>query len=174
MFPKKSFREQPQQAANGLRINDQIKAWKVRLIDQNGENVGVIGNKEALQKSREVGLDLVEIAPEANPPVAKIMDYGKYVFEQKKKVKDNTHKAPDDKEIRLTPNIEIADLEVKVKKIQEFIEEGSKVTLSFKLRGREMKHQYRCVEVVKKVTEIIKDIANVEEKGGVWIVSRKA
>jgi len=174
LFPKKSFREQPQQAANGLRINDQIKAWKVRLIDQNGENVGVIGNKEALQKSREVGLDLVEIAPEANPPVAKIMDYGKYVFEQKKKVKDNTHKAPDDKEIRLTPNIEIADLEVKVKKIQEFIEEGSKVTLSFKLRGREMKHQYRCVEVVKKVTEIIKDIANVEEKGGVWIVSRKA
>ena len=71
MFPKKSFREQPQLKENGLKINDKIKAWKVLVIDHNGNNLGVLGNKEAIQKSRDVGLDLVEIAPEANPPVVR-------------------------------------------------------------------------------------------------------
>jgi translation initiation factor IF-3 len=173
LFPKKNFRDQPVEKENSIRINDKIKAYKVLLIDQNGNNLGQVTSREAIQKAREVSLDLVEVGPNSTPPIAKIMDFGKYVFEQKKKEKDNQHRGPVDKEIRLTPNIEIADLEVKVKKLQEFVEEGSRVTLSFKLRGRENKHQHRCYDVINKITELTKDYAIVENKGTIWIASKK-
>jgi translation initiation factor IF-3 len=173
LFPKKNFRDQPVEKEGGLRINEKIKAYKVLLIDHNGNNLGQMTSRDAIQKAREVSLDLVEVGPTSTPPITKIMDFGKYVFEQKKKEKDNQHRGPVDKEIRLTPNIEIADLEVKVKKIQEFVDEGSKVTLSFKLRGRENKHQSRCYDVINKIIELAKDFATVENKGTIWIASKK-
>jgi translation initiation factor IF-3 len=155
------------------RINNEIRVYKVRLIDSKGDNVGVVDIRDALYKAREAGLDLVEVVPTSQPPVCKIMDLGKWLFEKKKKAKENTHKAPETHEIRLTPVINIHDIEIKSKKAIEFLSEGSKVILHFKVKGREAKHKELIVAVAQKFFEFVKEKATLEEKGGVYILSPK-
>lgn len=155
------------------RINEEIRSYKVRVIDSTGANIGVITNRDALLKAREVGLDLVEVSPQVVPPVCRIMDFGKYMFEQKKKRKDNDHKSPETKEIRLTPSIGQGDLEIKAKKALEFLAEGSKVVLNFKLRGRENSKTEFVKDVVKRFYMIVETKSTLESKGGVHILTPK-
>jgi translation initiation factor IF-3 len=155
------------------RINEEIRTFKIRVIDHNGNNLGVINNRDALYKAREAGFDLVEVSPQATPPVCKIMDFGKYMFELKKKRKDNEHKSPETKEIRLTPAIGQGDLEIKARKALEFLEEGSKVILSFKLRGREASKTEFVKDVVARFYAIVETKSTLESKGGVHILTPK-
>jgi translation initiation factor IF-3 len=166
-------RRQPAEDQDRPRINNEIRAYKVRLIDQTGTNLGVVRIEDALFKAREVSLDLVEVSPDGNPPVCKIMDLGKYLFEQKKKQKENYHKPPEPREIRLSTGIGQGDLEIKAKKAIEFLEEGSKVTLSFKLKGREAKKLDLVDDVVKRFFALVQEKSTLESKGGVHILIPK-
>lgn len=156
-----------------VRINDEIKSFKVLLIDQDGNNVGVISNRDALQKSKEAGLDLVEVAPLSVPPVCRIMDFRKYLFEQKKKAKENNHKSPEPHELRLSPNIGQNDLEIKAKKAIEFLLEGSKVNLTFNVKGREASKTELIRGVVARFFALVEKQATMESKGGVYTLTPK-
>ena len=155
------------------RINDEIKCYNVRVIDNNGNNIGVITPREALQRAKQLGLDLVEVSPSAKPPVCKIMDFGKFLFEKRKKQKESFQKAPETHEIRLTPCIGVHDIEIKAKKALEFLTEGSKVILQFKLRGRETKHPELIKEVINKFYDFVKEKAVLESKGGSYTLVPK-
>ena len=180
MFPNqvKSYGEpvvQRKDDEDRPRINDEIRAYNVRLIDSTGNNLGVVRVKDALFKAREVGLDLVEVSPQVVPPVCRILDFGKYMFELKKRRKDNEHKAPETKEIRLSPGIGQADLEIKARKAQEFLEDGSKVILQFKLRGRELSKMDLVNEVVNRFHKLVESISTLESKGGCFtLIPKKA
>jgi translation initiation factor IF-3 len=143
-------------AEKDLRINEQIRAREVRLIRENGEQ-RVIAAAEALEMAREQGLDLVEIAPQAVPPVVKIMNYGKYRFENEKKVRDSRKKQKllRLKEIRMQPKIDDHDLDFKSKHVQEFLGEGNKVKVTIRFRGRELAHTELGEEVLKDVLKRI-------------------
>ncbi len=154
-------------------INGEIRAYKVRLIDQSGNNVGVVDTRDALTKARDAALDLVEVSPDATPPVCKIMDFRKYVFEQKKRAKENSHKSPEDHEIRLSPNICQNDLETKARKAQEFLEDGSKVVLTFKVKGREAKKVDFIKDVINRFYVLVEKYSTLENKGGVYILHPK-
>ncbi|MHC4157374.1 MAG: translation initiation factor IF-3 [Planctomycetota bacterium] len=128
----------------GLRINDRIRADKVRLIDESNNQVGVVGLREALGKARETGMDLVEVAPTSDPPVCRIMDYGKWLYQQKRKIRE-AHKKHHYhtmtlKEIRLRPETDPHDLSIKVNHAREFLEKGHKVQFTVFFRGRQMLH----------------------------------
>jgi translation initiation factor IF-3 len=127
-------------ASKEFRINEDIRVREVRLIDENGGQRGIVPTIEALKLSREAGLDLIEVAPNANPPVCKILDYGKYKFDQEKRLKEakKNQKQVKMKEIRMQPKIEEHDLNFKTKHIQEFLEEGNKVKVTVRFRGREL------------------------------------
>lgn len=153
--------------------NEEIKAWKVRLIDQNGVNIGVVDTRDALFKAREVSLDLVEVSPEAKPPVCKIMDVGKFIFEKKKKQKENMNRGPEPHEIRLTPSIGQHDLEIKARKAIEFLEEGSIVTIQVKVRGREKSHPELIRDVALRFGKLVAEKGNMENKGDVWVITPK-
>ncbi len=129
-------------ASKDLRVNRQIRVREVRLIDDQGEQKGIVPTMEALDMAKEVGLDLVEVAPQANPPVCKILDYGKYKFDQEKKKKEAKKKQKQIKlkEIRMQPKIEEHDLDFKTKHIREFLDEGNKVKVTIRFRGRELAH----------------------------------
>lgn len=173
MFPINSDSEAQavqKEDINRPRINHEIKVYKVRLIDQNGNNVGIVDTRDALNRARDAVLDLVEVSPTTNPPVCKIMDFRKYIFEQKKKMKENTHKAPETHEIRLTPNIDQHDIEVKARKATEFLEDGSKVILVFKVKGREAKQTEFINDVVKRFYALVDKLATLENKGEVFIL----
>ncbi|MCW4572948.1 translation initiation factor IF-3 [Venenivibrio stagnispumantis] len=148
-----------------LRINREIRAREVRLIDENGQNLGIVPLEEALRKAEEKGLDLVEISPNANPPVCKIMDYGKYRFEQKKKEKEakKKQKVQVVKEIKFRVNIENHDYQTKIKHIREFIQEGDKVKIWIWFRGRENIHPEIGEKLANKIIEDLSDIAMVEK-----------
>ena len=139
--------------SKGLRINEQIRVREVRLIDNDGTQKGIISTMEALNLAREQELDLVEIAPNANPPVCKIIDYGKYRFEQEKKLRDSkkNQKVLKLKEIRMQPKIASGDLDFKSKHIKEFLDEGDKVKVSIRFRGRELAHKELGEEVLNAV-----------------------
>ena len=139
--------------SKGLRINEQIRVREVRLIDNDGTQKGIISTMEALNLAREQELDLVEIAPNANPPVCKIIDYGKYRFEQEKKLRDSkkNQKVLKLKEIRMQPKIASGDLDFKSKHIKEFLDEGDKVKVSIRCRGRELAHKELGEEVLNAV-----------------------
>ena len=126
----------------GLRINEQIRVREVRLIDDEGEQRGVVSTAEALAMAKERGLDLVEVAPTSNPPVCKILDYGKYRFEMEKKLRDSKKKQNlvKLKEIRMQPKIGSGDLDFKSKHVQDFLNEGNKVKVTIRFRGRELAH----------------------------------
>jgi len=125
-----------------LMINEQIRDKEIRLIDENGEQLGIVSSREAQKIADERKLDLVKIAPTAKPPVCRIMDYGKYKFDQAKKEKEarKKQKTVDVKELRLSPSIDTHDVQVKVKKANEFLKDGDKVKISIRFRGREIGH----------------------------------
>lgn len=142
----------------GQRINEMIRVREVRLIDDEGNQKGIVPTLEALKLAKEKDLDLVEVSPNANPPVCKILDYGKYRFEQEKKLRDakKNQKVLKLKEIRMQPKIGSGDLDTKAKHIQEFLDEGDKVKVTIRFRGRELAHTdlgYNVLqEVLKRLT----------------------
>jgi len=137
---------------------------RVRLIDETGENQGVVPTAEALHQAYMAGLDLVEIAGNADPPVCKILDYGKFKYESQKKANEarKKQKVIEVKEIKMRPNIDTHDYDVKMKAIQTFLEEGDKVKVTLRFRGREMAHQELGVRVLERVREDTAEIAKVE------------
>ena len=146
-----------------MPINEQIKANKVQVIDEQGEKRGVMGIHDALDLAYEKKLDLVLVAPNAEIPVCKIMNYGKYKFEQSKKEKEAKKKQKifEIKEIRITPNIEQHDFEFKLKNAQKFIEDGNKVKITVRFRGREMNYLKLGEQVLNKFIEELAEISTV-------------
>ena len=148
-----------------LQINEQIRDKQVRLIGSDGSQLGLMSSAQALQKAMELNLDLVKIAPQATPPVCKIIDYGKYRFEQAKREKEakkNQH-IVDIKEIRLSLNIDIHDFNTKLGHAERFLKDGDKVKVSIRFRGREMGHPEQGHETMKRFAEALSEIANVEK-----------
>ena len=147
-----------------MRINREIRAPKVRVIDQDGNQVGVIAIAEAWTKADAAGLDLVEIAPSADPPVCKVIDYGKYRYQLTKKEKEQkkgTHQVKV-KEIKIKPNTDAHDLQTKIKHAREFIAKGNKVRLTCTFRGREMMHTEIGMAAIKRMIDELADIATPE------------
>ena len=138
----------------GTRINEQIRVREVRLIDDEGNQKGIVPTLEALKMAKERELDLVEVAPTANPPVCKILDFGKYRFEQEKKLRDSkkNQKVLKIKEIRMQPKIGSGDLDTKAKHVQQFLDAGDKVKVTIRFRGRELAHTELGYDVLKEVT----------------------
>src|SRR6202008_2139839 len=149
----------------GPRINDEIGVPRVRLVDEKGQMVGVVGRNEALTMAVQAGLDLVEIAPNANPPVCKILDFGKYKYEEQKKKNEarKKQKVIEVKEIKLRPGIDDHDFEIKMRSVVRFLEEGDKVKVTLRFRGREMVHQELGVKVLDRVKEEMDVRAKVEQ-----------
>jgi translation initiation factor IF-3 len=149
---------------DGPRINELIKTPQFRLIDANGENVGIVSREQGLKLAIEAGLDLVEISPDADPPVCKIVDYGKYKYEAQKKQADmrKKQKIIEIKEIKLRPMIEENDYQVKLRSMQRFFEEGNKVKLTLRFRGREMRHQELGAKILDRVCKDVEEIAKIE------------
>lgn len=147
-------------------INDRIRAKEVRLIAQDGEQVGVKPTKEAMEMAKRVELDLVLVAPKAKPPVARIMDYGKYKYEQQKKDKEarKKQKVINLKEIRLSPTIEEHDFNTKLKNAKKFISKEDKVKVSIRFRGRAITHKDIGRKVLERFAEELKDVATVEQR----------
>ena len=150
---------------DGPRVNDMIDVPEVRLIDQDGENVGVCSYEKAIELAEEAGLDLVELSPSAKPPVCKILDFGKYKYEAQKKanVARKKQKTIDVKEIKMRPGIESHDYDVKMRSIERFITDGDKVKVTLRFRGREMVHQDRGMNMLQRVREDLDEIAKVEQ-----------
>jgi translation initiation factor IF-3 len=149
---------------NGPRFNEWIQSSKVRVIDHEGENLGVMYTREAMAQAQELGLDLVEVSPNADPPVAKFLDVGKYKYEAQKKANQarKSQKTQEIKEIKMRPNIDDHDYDTKMKKVVEFIEEGDKVKVTMRFRGREMAHGQIGMAVLKRVADETQEIAKVE------------
>ncbi len=149
---------------SGPRYNQMIVSDKVRVIDENGENLGVMYTKEAIEAAAEVGLDLVEISPNADPPVAKFLDVGKHRYEAQKKANAarKSQKTQEIKEIKMRPNIDDHDYDVKMRAIHKFIGEGDKVKVTLRFRGRELSHQQLGMNLLKRVQEDTNEIAKIE------------
>lgn len=152
-------------AGKDLRVNERIRVREVRLIDDNGEQRGIVPTVEAMKLAREVGKDLVEVAPNSNPPVCKLLDYGKYKFELEKKTRESKKKQKliKLKEVRMQPKIERHDLQFKTKHIREFLEAGNKVKVTIRFRGRELAHTELGRVVLDKVLDMLEN-AYVLEK----------
>ncbi|WP_223670522.1 translation initiation factor IF-3 [Kangiella shandongensis] len=148
------------------RINENIRAKEVRLIVADGENVGVVGIKDALAKAAEAELDLVEVSPDAKPPVCKIMDFGKYLFEQKKAkaAAKKKQKVTQVKEIKFRPGTDIGDYKVKLRNLIRFLEDGDKTKITVRFRGREMAHQELGMELLKRVEKDLEEYGSVEQR----------
>ena len=146
-------------------INEQIRDKEIRLIGADGEQLGIMSAKDAMKIAREAELDLVKIAPTAKPPVCKIIDYGKYKYEQARKEKEAKKKQRtiEIKEVRLSPNIEENDLNTKVGAAKKFIQKGDKVKVTLRFRGREMAHMSSSKHVLDDFADMLKDIAVVEK-----------
>ena len=146
-------------------MNNEIRFEQVRLIDRDGSQLGIVTSAEACRKAEEANLDLVCIAPQAAPPVCKIMDYGKYRYEQQKREKEASKKqnTVELKEIRLGLNIDVGDFETKVKQAKKFVGGGDKVKVSIRFRGREMAHTDRGIEVMNRFAEALAEEANIEK-----------
>ncbi len=150
------------------RVNDQIRAPEVRVIDQDGEMLGVMTPREAVSMAREIGLDLIEISPGAVPPVCKISDYGKYRYEVQKKKNEakKNQKTIEIKELKLRPNIDPHDYEIKMKAARKFLEDGDKVKFTLRFRGREMANIAINTRIFEKVRADIADFAKIETSTG--------
>jgi translation initiation factor IF-3 len=160
------MRAAPEREPAGPRINEAIRAKDVRLIDENGENVGVVSQADALARAVAAGLDLVEVSPDADPPVCKILDFGKYKYQtQKKAAEARKHqKIVEIKEIKMRPAIDEHDYNVKMRSIKRFFEEGDKVKVTLRFRGREMAHQQLGMNVLQRVKVDLESIAKVESE----------
>jgi len=149
---------------SGPRYNDMIQNETVRVIDETGENVGVMTTRDAIDKAAEVGLDLVEVSPNANPPVCKFLDVGKYRFEAQKKAnaQRKTQKTQEIKEVKMRPNIDTHDYDVKMRNVNKFINNGDKVKVTLRFRGRELAHQQLGMNLLKRVQADVEETAKVE------------
>jgi len=157
-------RNAPEREPTGPRINDAIRAREIRLIDETGQNVGVVNRQDAMDRALAAGMDLVEISPDAAPPVCKILDYGKFKYQEQKKAAEarKNQKIVEIKEIKLRPNIDDHDYDVKMKSIKRFFEEGDKVKVTLRFRGREMAHQSLGMDVLRRVKADLEAISKVE------------
>ena len=149
----------------GPRINEEISVPQILLIDHLGEKRGVVKLDDALAMAQEAGLDVVEVSPNTQPPVCKIMDYGKYKYQQQKKKAEakKKQKVVEIKEIKMRPNIDDHDYDVKVRAMKRFFEDGDKVKVTLRFRGREMAHQNRGSDLLKRVQDDFDEIAKVEQ-----------
>ena len=147
-------------------MNDRIRVPQIRLIGAEGENHGVVTVEKGMELARQAGLDLVEISPNAEPPVCKILDYGKFKYEQQKKANAarKKQKTQDVKEIKMRPGIDVHDYNVKMKKIHQFIDEGDKVKITIRFRGREMAHQDLGADVLSRVVADVEETAKIEAR----------
>jgi translation initiation factor IF-3 len=154
----------PPQRETGPRINDRIRSPEIRLIGADGENVGVVTPARAMQMAEEAGLDLVEISPTAEPPVCKIMDFGKFKYETQKREAEarKKQKIIEIKEIKFRPGTDIHDYDVKMRSVVKFLEEGDKVKVTLRFRGREMAHQDLGLELLKRVEADVAEIGKIE------------
>ncbi len=145
-------------------MNGRIRATEIRLIGAEGENVGVVTPREAMTMAEEAGLDLVEISPNANPPVCKIMDFGKFKYEQQKREAEarKKQKTIEIKEVKFRPGTDVHDYDVKMRNVVKFLENGDKVKVTLRFRGREMAHQDLGRNLLERVAEDIKEIGKVE------------
>ena len=154
----------PVREDDGPRINDEIKVKEVRLIDERGNNCGVVSIKEALRLSEEAGLDLIEISPQAVPPVCKILDYGKYKYEAQKRKAEakKNQKVVEIKELKLRPMIETHDYEVKVKQAKKFLSEGNKVKFTMRYKGRELSANDMGKAILDRLLEDLEGLCKVD------------
>ena len=150
---------------SGPRYNEMITAPKVRVIDDEGENLGILYTREAIEQAAEVGLDLVEVSPTADPPVCKFLDVGKYRYEAQKKANAarKSQKTQEIKEIKMRPNIDDHDYDVKMRAINKFIEEGDKVKVTLRFRGRELAHGQLGMQLLQRVQADVVEVAKVEQ-----------
>ncbi|MCR9219369.1 MAG: translation initiation factor IF-3 [Alphaproteobacteria bacterium] len=155
----------PPPTKEGPRVNQEIRVPEVRVIDENGEQLGVMSVEEAMQAAVDAGLDLVEVSPTASPPVCKILDYGKFKYEQQKKKNEakKKQKTIELKEIKFRPNIDQHDYDVKMRSMHKFIDEGDKVKVTLRFRGRELAHQELGLEVLNRVRDDMAEKAKVEQ-----------
>jgi translation initiation factor IF-3 len=151
---------------DGPRINEDIRVREVHLIDKDGHNLGNVAISEALAKAQEAGLDLVEISPNATPPVVKILDYGKYKYQEQKKQAEarKKQKVVEVKEVKFRPMIDDHDYDVKMRSMHRFFEEGDKVKITLRFRGREMAHQELGVQLLNRLKEDTSKLAKVESE----------
>ena len=149
---------------SGPKYDNFIQSEKVRVIDGEGENLGVMYTNEAIEQAADAGLNLVEVSPNANPPVCKFLDVGKYRYEAQKKANAarKTQKTQDIKEIKMRPNIDDHDYDVKMKAMHKFIDNGDKVKVTLRFRGREMAHQHLGMDLLKRVQDDMAEDAKVE------------
>ena len=149
---------------SGPRYNQMITADKVRVIDDEGENLGVMYTNEAIEQAAQSGLDLVEVSPNADPPVCKFLDVGKFRYEAQKKANlaRKTQKTQDIKEIKMRPNIDDHDYETKMRSVNKFIGEGDKVKVTLRFRGREMAHQQLGMNLLRRVQDDTAEVAKIE------------
>lgn len=154
----------PPQRDTGPRVNDKIRSPEIRLIGADGDNVGVVTPARAMQMADEAGLDLVEISPNANPPVCKIMDFGKFKYEQQKRESEarKKQKIIEVKEVKFRPNTDTHDYDVKMRNVFKFLDNGDKVKVTLRFRGREMAHQNLGRKLLERVAEDVKDVARIE------------
>jgi translation initiation factor IF-3 len=152
-------------AREDYRVNDRIEAQEVRLVGEDGEMIGVVRLREALERAREVGLDLVEVSPTAKPPVCKVLDYGKFKYEAQKRANAARKKQRviEVKEIKMRPGIDDNDYNIKMKKVRTFLEEGDKVKVTMRFRGRELSHQNLAMNILTKVKDEVSDLGKVEQ-----------
>lgn len=151
---------------DGPRVNEQIRIPKIRLVDENGEMVGVVTVQEGLRRAEAAGLDLVEVSPAAEPPVCKILNYGKYKYEMQKKAAEarKKQKVIEIKEIKIRPGIEQHDYEVKLRAAKKFLENEDKVKVTLRLRGREMAHIDLALQVLTRFKADLAEVAKVEQE----------
>ncbi len=149
---------------SGPRFNQMINVPKVRVIDENGENIGVMYTREAIDQAASVGLDLVEVSPTADPPVCKFLDVGKFRYEAQKKANAarKSQKTQEIKEIKMRPNIDDHDYDTKMRNVVRFIEDGDKVKITLRFRGRELSHQQIGMNLLRKVQDDVAEIAKIE------------
>ena len=152
-------------ANTGHQLNEEIRDKEVRLISDSGEQLGIMTSQEALHKAEEQGLDLVKISPNAVPPVCKLMDYGKFRFEQTKREKEarKNQRVVEIKEVRMSPSIDVNDFNVKLRNAQKFLKDGDRVKVTVRFRGREMAHTEIGEELLKKFAEQCGEIATVDK-----------
>jgi translation initiation factor IF-3 len=159
------MRAAPEREQTGPRINEAIRVREVRLIDENGQNVGVVPRLEALSKAIDAGLDLVEISPDATPPVVKIMDYGKFKYQEQKKAHEAKlkQKIIQVKEVKFRPGTDEGDYSIKLRNLIRFLDEGDKTKITLRFRGREMAHQDIGMRVLERLKADLEPYGQVEQ-----------
>jgi len=151
---------------NRINVNNGIRAKEIRLIDQDGEQQGVVSRSQALEAAESAGLDLVEVAPKANPPVCRIMDYGRYKYQQSKKLQETKKRSTSYqvKEVKVRPQTGEHDLDVKIRNIRRFLDNGDKVKVSIMFRGREMVYTEQGADLLLRIAEKMSDVAIIEQQ----------